>query len=100
MPVLTGSITDLTVTASRDVTVEEINDAFRAAAADGPLRGILAANDDPIVSSDIVGNPASCIVDLPLTTVAGRTVKVLGWYDNEWGFSNRLVDTAVLIATA
>ncbi len=100
VPVLTGSITDLTVTASRDVTVDEINDAFRAAAAEGPLRGVLEANDDPIVSSDIVGNPASCIVDLPLTTVAGRTVKVLGWYDNEWGFSNRLVDTAALIATA
>ena len=97
VPVLTGSITDLTVTASRDVTVDEINDAYRAAAA-GPLAGVLAYSDDPIVSSDIVGNPASCIYDAPLTTVVGRTVKVLGWYDNEWGFSNRLVDTAELIA--
>ena len=99
VPVLTGSITDLTVTASRDVTVEEINDAFRAAAA-GPLAGVMAYSTDPIVSSDIVGNPASVIVDSPLTTVVGRTIKVLGWYDNEWGFTNRLIDTAELIAHA
>jgi len=99
VPVLTGSITDLTVTASRDVTVEEVNDAFRAAAA-GPLAGVLAYSTDPIVSSDIVGNPASVTFDAPLTTVVGRTVKVLGWYDNEWGFTNRLIDTAELIAHA
>ena len=99
VPVLTGSITDLTVTASRDVTVEQLNDAFRAAAA-GPLAGILAYNTDPIVSSDIVANPASVIFDAPLTTVVGRTVKVLGWYDNEWGFTNRLIDTAELISHA
>ncbi|GEN79906.1 glyceraldehyde-3-phosphate dehydrogenase [Actinotalea fermentans] len=99
VPVITGSITDLTVTASRDVTVEEIDAAYRAAAA-GPLAGVLAYSSDPIVSSDIVGNPASAIYDAPLTTVMGRTVKVLAWYDNEWGFTNRLLDTAELIARA
>ena len=100
VPVITGSITDLTVTASRDVTVEEIDAAYRAAAAEGPLAGVLAYSGDPIVSSDIVGNPASAIYDAPLTTVMGRTVKVLAWYDNEWGFTNRLLDTAELIARA
>lgn len=99
VPVITGSVTDLTVTASRDVTVEEIDDAYRAAA-EGPLAGVLQYSRAPIVSSDIVGNPASCIYDAPLTTVIGRTVKVLGWYDNEWGFTNRLLDTAELIAHA
>ncbi len=97
-PVITGSITDLTATVSRDVTVEEIDEAYRAAAAEGRLAGVLAYSTDPIVSSDIVGNPASCIYDAPLTTVIGRTVKVLGWYDNEWGFTHRLLDTAELLA--
>ncbi len=100
VPVITGSITDLSVTVSRDVTVEEVDAAYRAAAASGPLAGVLAYSSDPIVSSDIVGNPASCVYDAPLTTVRGRTVKVLGWYDNEWGFTNRLLDTAELIARA
>ena len=100
VPVITGSITDLTATVSRDVTVEEIDAAYRAAAAEGPLAGVLAYSSDPIVSSDIVGNPASAIYDAPLTTVKGRTVKVLAWYDNEWGFTNRLLDTAELIARA
>lgn len=100
VPVLTGSITDLTVTTTREVTVEEVNAAFRAAATEGPLVGILEYSEDPIVSSDIVGNPASTIFDAPLTAVSGRTVKVLGWYDNEWGFTNRLLDTAELIARA
>ena len=100
VPVITGSITDLSVTVSRDVTVEEIDAAYAAAAASGPLAGVLAYSSDPIVSSDIVGNPASCVYDAPLTTVRGRTVKVLGWYDNEWGFTNRLLDTAELIARA
>lgn len=98
VPVLTGSITDLTVTTARQTTAEEVDAAYRAAAADGPLAGVLTYSTDPIVSSDIVGNPASCIYDAPLTTVTGRTVKVLGWYDNEWGFTHRLVDTAELIA--
>ncbi|WP_231116201.1 type I glyceraldehyde-3-phosphate dehydrogenase [Motilibacter rhizosphaerae] len=96
VPVLTGSITDLTVTVARDTSVEEVNAAY-AAAADGPLKEILAYSEAPIVSSDIVGNPASAIFDAPLTAVNGRTVKVLGWYDNEWGFSNRLVDTVELL---
>lgn len=99
VPVITGSITDLTVTASRDVTLEEIDAAYRAAA-EGPLAGVLAYSGDPIVSSDIVGNPASAVYDAPLTMVRGRTVKVLAWYDNEWGFTNRLLDTAELIASA
>ncbi|RKS80463.1 glyceraldehyde 3-phosphate dehydrogenase [Motilibacter peucedani] len=96
VPVVTGSMTDLTVTTSRDTTVEEVNAAFRAAA-EGPLAGILRYSTVPLVSSDIVGSPESCIVDAPLTAVSGRTVKVLGWYDNEWGFSNRLLDTVALI---
>lgn len=100
VPVITGSITDLTATVSRDVTVEEIDAAYRAAAAEGPLAGVLAYSSDPIVSSDIVGNPASAIYDAPLTMVRGRTVKVLAWYDNEWGFTNRLLDTAELISRA
>jgi glyceraldehyde 3-phosphate dehydrogenase len=98
VPVLTGSITDLTITASRDTDADDVNQAYRAAAA-GSLTGVLTVNDDPIVSSDIVGNPASCILDAPLTAVEGRTIKVLGWYDNEWGFANRMVDTATLIAS-
>jgi len=96
VPVLTGSLTDLTVTTSRAVTVGEINAAY-AAAAQGELKEVLAYNEAPIVSSDIVGNPASTIFDAPLTAVSGRTVKVLGWYDNEWGFANRLVDTVGLL---
>lgn len=100
VPVLTGSMTDLTVTTAREVTVAQVNEAYRAAAGSGPLAGVLAYTTDPIVSSDIVGNPASAIIDAPLTTVIGRTVKVLGWYDNEWGFTNRLLDTAELIARA
>jgi len=96
VPVLTGSITDLTVTTSRATSVQEVNAAY-AAAAQGELKEILAYNEAPIVSSDIVGNPASTILDAPLTAVNGRTVKVLGWYDNEWGFSSRLVDTVGLL---
>ena len=96
VPVLTGSITDLTVTTARATTVQEINAAFRAAA-EGELKEILAYSEAPIVSSDIVGNPASTIFDAPLTSVQGHTVKVLGWYDNEWGFSNRLIDTVELL---
>ena len=98
VPVLSGSITDLTVTAERTATADEINAAYAEAAA-GPLKDILRYNTAPIVSSDIVGSPASTIFDAPLTEVNGRTVKVLGWYDNETGFSNRLVDTAELLAT-
>ena len=92
VPVPTGSVTDLTAQLSRETSVEEVNEAFKAAAAEGPLKGYLTYNEDPIVSTDIVTDPASCIFDSPLTKVIGDQVKVIGWYDNEWGYSNRLVD--------
>ena len=86
-----GSATDLTFTASRETTVDEVNELMRTAA-EGPLEGLLRYTEDPIVSSDIVTDPASCIFDAGLTKVIGDQVKVVGWYDNEWGYSNRLVD--------
>jgi glyceraldehyde 3-phosphate dehydrogenase len=91
VPVPTGSITDFNAVLSRDTTVDEINAAYKAAA-EGPLKGVLEYTDVPIVSSDIVTNPHSCIFDSELTMALGNLVKVLGWYDNEWGYSNRLVD--------
>ena len=91
VPVPTGSITDFVANLRKPATVEEINAAFRAAAA-GPLKGVLEYTDAPIVSSDIVTNPHSCVFDSELTMSMGSLVKVLGWYDNEWGYSNRLVD--------
>jgi len=97
VPVPTGSITDLTVTASRTVTVDEVNAAYKAAA-EGPLKGILSYTEDPIVSSDIVGDPHSSIFDAGLTKVIGDQVKVASWYDNEWGYSNRLVDLTEFVA--
>ncbi|MFE6054172.1 type I glyceraldehyde-3-phosphate dehydrogenase [Kitasatospora sp. NPDC056446] len=96
VPVPTGSITDLVVTLEREVTKDEVNAAFQKAA-EGPLKGILAYTEDPIVSSDIVNDPASCIFDSQLTMVQGNQVKVLGWYDNEWGYSNRVVDLVTLV---
>jgi len=90
-PVATGSLTDLVVTLGRETSKDEVNDAFRAAAS-GPLEGILQYCEDPIVSTDINGNAYSCIFDSELTMVHGSTVKVFGWYDNEWGYSCRLVD--------
>jgi glyceraldehyde 3-phosphate dehydrogenase len=98
VPVPTGSATDLTVTLGRAVTVEKVNAAMRAAA-DGPLRGYLRYSEDPIVSTDIVTDPASCVFDAPLTKVIGNQAKVVGWYDNEWGYSNRLADLITLVAT-
>jgi glyceraldehyde 3-phosphate dehydrogenase len=98
VPIPTGSATDLTVTVSRDTSVEEVNNAMREAA-DGPLKGILRYTEDEIVSSDIVTDPASCIFDAGLTKVIGDQVKVVGWYDNEWGYSNRLVDLTALVAS-
>lgn len=98
VPVPTGSITDLTADLSREVTVDEVNEAYRAAA-DGPLKGILRYSEDPIVSSDIVTDPASCIYDSPITKVIGNQVKVYGWYDNEWGYSNRLADLVALVGS-
>ncbi|KZB80732.1 type I glyceraldehyde-3-phosphate dehydrogenase [Amycolatopsis regifaucium] len=96
VPVPTGSATDLTVTLAKSATIDEINAAYKAAA-EGPLAGILRYNDDPIVSADIVTDPASCIYDAPLTKVIGNQVKVVGWYDNEWGYSNRLADLVKLV---
>jgi glyceraldehyde 3-phosphate dehydrogenase len=98
VPVPTGSITDLTVETSRDVTVAEVNAAFKAAAESGALKGFLSYTEDPIVSSDIQGDPHSCIFDAGLTKVLGNQVKVAGWYDNEWGYSNRLVDFTKYVA--
>jgi glyceraldehyde 3-phosphate dehydrogenase len=92
-PVPTGSVVDLTVEAQRETTVEEINDALKQAAASGPLQGLLEYTEDPIVSTDIIKNPASSILDSQLTAVMeGTMVKVISWYDNEWGYSNRIVD--------
>jgi glyceraldehyde 3-phosphate dehydrogenase len=92
-PVPTGSVVDLTVVASRETTVEEVNEALESAAGSGPLQGILAYTEDPIVSTDIVQSPYSSIVDSKLTAVMqGTMVKVVAWYDNEWGYSNRVVD--------
>jgi glyceraldehyde 3-phosphate dehydrogenase len=91
VPVADGSITDLVVNVGRDTSVEEVNAALKAAA-DGPLAGILKYSEEPLVSSDIVGDPHSCIVDGASTMVSGSLVKVFGWYDNEWGYSSRLVD--------
>jgi glyceraldehyde 3-phosphate dehydrogenase len=96
VPIPTGSATDLTVELGRDVTVEEVNAAVKAAA-DGPLKGIISYTEDEIVSSDIVTDPASCIFDAGLTKVIGNQVKVVGWYDNEWGYSNRLADLIELV---
>ena len=90
-PVATGSLTDLVVTLGRDTSIDEVNEAYRAAAS-GPLEGILRYSDDPLVSTDIVGSPYSCIFDSQLTMVNGSAVKVFGWYDNEWGYSCRLAD--------
>ncbi len=97
VPVLTGSITDLTVTASRPVTVDEVKAAYRAAA-EGPLKGILRYTEEEIVSADIVADPHSSILDAGLIRVIGDQVKVSAWYDNEWGYSNRLADLTEYVA--
>ena len=99
VPVPTGSATDLTVTVSREVTVEEVNAAFKAAASEGKMKGYLTYTDAPIVSSDIVGDPSSSIFDSGLTKVIGNQGKVVGWYDNEWGYSSRLVDLTSIVAS-
>jgi glyceraldehyde 3-phosphate dehydrogenase len=98
VPVPTGSATDLTVELATPATAAEVNAAFMAASKGG-LAGYLAYTEDPIVSSDIVTNPASCIIDAGLTKVIGNQVKVVGWYDNEWGYSNRLVELAVHVGS-
>jgi glyceraldehyde 3-phosphate dehydrogenase len=99
VPVPTGSITDLTLVSKTDVTVEQIQAAYKAAAASGPMKGILKYTEDEIVSSDIVTDPHSSIVDAGLIKVIGRTVKISSWYDNEWGYSNRLVELTELVAS-
>jgi glyceraldehyde 3-phosphate dehydrogenase len=97
VPVPDGSLTDLTLVLRQEVTTEEINTAFTEAA-EGPLHRILRVNTAPIVSRDIIGDPASCIIDAPLTQAHGDLVKVFGWYDNEWGYSNRLLDLTEYVA--
>ena len=96
----TRTITDLVANLKTEATVAQINAAYKAAAAKGPLKGILRYTDEPIVSSDIVTDPHSCIFDSDLTMSLGKTVKVLGWYDNEWGYSNRLVDLTMYVGKA
>ena len=98
VPVPTGSITDLVATVRNDVSKEEVNAAFAEAAGAASYRGVLQYTEETLVSADIVGNPASCIFSAPDTMVSGKMVKILGWYDNEWGYSNRLVDLAAFIA--
>jgi glyceraldehyde 3-phosphate dehydrogenase len=97
VPVPVGSIVELNTTVAREVTRDEVLAAYQAAAA-GPLAGVLEYSEDPLVSSDITGNPASSIFDAALTRVDGKHVKVVAWYDNEWGFSNRVIDTLELLA--
>jgi glyceraldehyde 3-phosphate dehydrogenase len=98
VPVPDGSVTDLVAKVRSDVTKEQVNDAFQAAASEGSLAGKLVYTEDPIVSSDIVGTPASCTFDALSTMVMGDTVKIVGWYDNEWGYSSRLVDLVEMVA--
>jgi len=97
VPVQNGSITDFTGILGQEVTVEEINEAFKAAASSGPLAKVLVYTEDEIVSSDIIGSPASCTFDSALSMTMGSMVKVFGWYDNEWGYSNRLVDLSAIV---
>jgi glyceraldehyde 3-phosphate dehydrogenase len=99
VPVEDGSLTDLTVVLGRDVTRDEVNAAF-AAAAVGPLRGILRYSTGPVVSRDIIGDPASCVFDAPLTQASGTLVKAFGWYDNEWGYASRLADLAAIVGAS
>ena len=100
VPVQDGSITDFTGILKREVSVEEVNEAFRAASESGPLSKVMVYTEDPIVSSDIVGQPASCTFDSLMTMAMGSLVKVFGWYDNEWGYSNRLVEMAAIVGAA
>jgi glyceraldehyde 3-phosphate dehydrogenase len=100
VPVQDGSITDFTAVLNRETTVEEVNEAFKAASESGPLSNVLVYTEDPIVSSDIVGSPASCTFSPGSTMAMGSLVKVFGWYDNEWGYSNRLVDLARIVGAA
>jgi glyceraldehyde 3-phosphate dehydrogenase len=99
VPIPDGSITDFTGLLKKQPTTEEVNEAFRTAAKSGPLKNVLDYSTEPLVSSDIVGSPASCTFDSGLTMTMGNMVKILGWYDNEMGYSNRLVDLAMIVGT-
>ena len=99
VPVPDGSVTDLVCILGSEVTKDDINNAYREAAQSQELKGILKYSEDPLVSSDIVGDEHSCIIDGLSTMANGKLVKVLGWYDNEWGYSNRLVDLTELVAS-
>jgi glyceraldehyde 3-phosphate dehydrogenase len=99
VPVENGSLTDLTCRLARPATTDEVNGAFAAAAAAQPLGGVLRYAETPLVSRDVVGDPASCVFDASLTQTDGHLVKVFGWYDNEWGYTNRLVDLTQVFAT-
>jgi glyceraldehyde 3-phosphate dehydrogenase len=100
VPVADGSITDFTGVLAREASKDEVNEAFRAAAESGPLAGVVEFSSEPLVSSDIVGSPASCTFDSLLTQSIGNLVKVFGWYDNEWGYSHRLVDIVEIVGAA
>ena len=97
VPVEDGSLCDLAAVLDREVTAAEVNAAFRAAAQAGPLAGLLSYNEDPIVSRDVIGDPSSCVLDSTLTAAAGDMVKIFGWYDNEWGYTQRLLDLVELV---
>ena len=99
VPTPTGSVTDFTAVLSKEASIEAINDAYRAAA-EGPLKGIFEYSEEELVLKDIVGNPHSCILDGLTTMANGNFVKVVGWYDNEWGYSNRAVDALELIGAS
>src|SRR3954468_18802661 len=100
VPVPDGSITDFTGLLDQEVSVEDVNNAFKAAATSGPMAKVIEYSEAPLVSSDIVGSPASCTFDSGLTMTMGNMVKILGWYDNEWGYSNRLVDLVKIVGAA
>ncbi len=100
VPVIDGSLVDLAVLLEQDVTADEINAAFESAGAEGPLVGRLRYTTDPVVSTDIIGDPASCVFDSALTQAAGRMAKVFGWYDNEWGYTARLVDLTRFVGSS
>ena len=100
VPVADGSLTDFTGVLARDASADEVNEAFRAASESGPLADVVDYSEAPLVSTDIVGSPASCTFDSKLTQSIGNLVKVFGWYDNEWGYSNRLVDLVTVVGAA
>ena len=100
VPVVDGSVTDLVVTVGCDTTAEEVRGVFEAAAAEGPLQGRLEYSEEPLVSTDVIGSTASCVFDSAMTLVRGRVVKVLGWYDNEWGYASRLAELTAKVGAA